>query len=234
MGGRLVSGVDSVTVLWCTVSGNEREAAHAVLVRQLACALGVDAGDVALRHSPQGRPLAGGAAEGVCVSLSHTHGALAVAFCRVASVGVDVEAIRSFPVVDLAARWLDPGEREWLAGVPADDRSSAFLWLWTQKEAVGKALGTGLRGGGLGRRMPAARAWPPPARTGRSGLRLDCLPDTPGVASGAVFAGGDRYVIGVAAGGEGPAGFRDGAQGGPGPEAGMRVRVRRLGAYGAG
>ena len=34
------------------------------------------------------------------------------------------------------------------------DPLTAFLRLWTAKEAVGKALGQGLRNAGLRRRMP--------------------------------------------------------------------------------
>ena len=47
-----------------------------------------------------------------------------------------------------------PAEAAWLAERDADGRARDFLRLWTAKEAVGKALGTGLRGGGLRRLMP--------------------------------------------------------------------------------
>jgi phosphopantetheinyl transferase (holo-ACP synthase) len=52
----------------------------------------------------------------------------------------------------LARRWFDASELEWMAHQP--DQLVAFLHLWTAKEAVGKALGLGLRNTGLRRRMP--------------------------------------------------------------------------------
>jgi hypothetical protein len=58
-----------------------------------------------------------------------------------------------------------------MAGEP--DELAAFLQLWTAKEAVGKALGQGLRKAGLRRRMPLPvneRAAPANDLTLRAGL----------------------------------------------------------------
>lgn len=75
------------------------------------------------------------------VSLAHSHGrAAAVAGLR--RVGVDLERVRACPprVIDFA---LHPDERPLLDTLPMD-RDRAFILCWTLKEAVLKALGTGL------------------------------------------------------------------------------------------
>ncbi|WP_420323242.1 4'-phosphopantetheinyl transferase family protein [Kribbella sindirgiensis] len=67
-------------------------------------------------------------------------------------MGVDLEEIRGREVTGLAERWFGVRELEWMR--QQDDELVAFLQLWTAKEAVGKALGVGLRGAGLRREMP--------------------------------------------------------------------------------
>lgn len=88
------------------------------------------------------------------VSLSYGPGVLAVAASLAGPVGIDVEGPTRPEVDRLADRWFDPDEAAWLRDRPAADRPTAFLLLWTAKEALGKALGTGLRGEGLRRRVP--------------------------------------------------------------------------------
>ncbi|MFJ9540016.1 4'-phosphopantetheinyl transferase family protein [Streptomyces sp. NPDC101225] len=78
------------------------------------------------------------------ISLSHTTGCAALAVCE-GPVGVDVEERRPLPVSTLAASTLTPGEAEHLADMPAGPgRDAAFLRCWTRKEAVLKAVGTGI------------------------------------------------------------------------------------------
>ncbi|MDG4764613.1 4'-phosphopantetheinyl transferase superfamily protein [Solwaraspora sp. WMMD406] len=89
------------------------------------------------------------------VSVSRTDGFVVVAARPRGPVGIDVERLRPVPARALARRWYAPAEAAWLAGRPECDRAADFLRLWTAKEAVGKALGLGLRDGGLRRVMPA-------------------------------------------------------------------------------
>ncbi|GAA2378955.1 hypothetical protein Cme02nite_18150 [Catellatospora methionotrophica] len=115
--------------------------------------LGVDPARVALGREPSGRPFVVGTT-GLHLSVGHTPDLAVVAVTALGPLGVDVEPIRPLPAPELAARWFSGPEADWVAAHPDD-----FLPLWTLKEAVGKALGTGLRGGGLRRRMPL----PPPS-----------------------------------------------------------------------
>src|SRR5881275_234108 len=72
------------------------------------------------------------------------------------------ELLRRLPVVALARRWFTAAEADWVAAQPVHRRTRCFLTLWTGKEAMGKAIGDGLRGGGLRRPMPVV---PPPRFT---------------------------------------------------------------------
>ncbi len=68
--------------------------------------------------------------------------------CGAAPVGVDVERVRPRPrALALARSRLHPKEADALAAVPDAERDEAFARLWTAKEAVLKARGTGLVGG---------------------------------------------------------------------------------------
>lgn len=116
--------------------------------------LGVDPGQLKIGREPAGRPFVVGQA-GLHLAVSHTPDLAAVAVTELGPLGIDVEPIRPLPAAELARRWFSGPEADWVARHPDD-----FLLLWTQKEAVGKALGVGLRGGGLRRPMPL-----PPAGT---------------------------------------------------------------------
>jgi 4'-phosphopantetheinyl transferase len=82
---------------------------------------------------------------GLEFNLSHSGGALLVGVSRGQSLGVDLETPRrTRPVLELARRYFDPIEATALAGLPEDRRATAFLHLWSCKEAVLKALGRGI------------------------------------------------------------------------------------------
>jgi 4'-phosphopantetheinyl transferase len=196
---------DTVTVLWCEVAGDERRRAHCVAVRAAARLVGAAARAVHVAHEPDGRPVLSGAVPGPQISLSHGRGAVAVALGGSSRLrlGVDVEVVRPVRATALADRYLAPAEARWLDGLDEAERGRAFLWLWTQKEAVGKALGCGLRGRGMSRPVPLPAAWPPgtddaAAADGR-GPTLCSLPDDPATASAAFLAADGRLVVSVAA-----------------------------------
>ncbi|MFY1594247.1 4'-phosphopantetheinyl transferase family protein [Micromonospora sp. WMMD737] len=129
-----------------------------LLRRAGAALLGRAEAEFVVEHGRDGRPLVtvpgAGARVELPVSVSRADGVVAVAARAAGPVGIDVEWCRPLPALALAGRWFAPAEAAWLAGRDADGRARDFLRLWTAKEAVGKALGTGLRGGGLRRLMP--------------------------------------------------------------------------------
>ncbi len=96
--------------------------------------------DVRLRVSP------GGAVDvedsNLCLSISHSRNMAAVAIAERA-VGVDVEFMRA-PHPKLHERILSQGEREMVERLPVPFDQGTLL-VWTLKEAIVKALRTGLR-----------------------------------------------------------------------------------------
>lgn len=138
--------------MWVAPAGDDQRSTAKDLLLELAGALlGRTA---ALDYEPSGRPYV----DGLAVSISHSRNLVAVAASVDGPVGVDVEDVYAREVAGLARRWFDATELEWMAGEP--DELAAFLQLWTAKEAVGKALGQGLRKAGLRRRMPLPTTQP--------------------------------------------------------------------------
>lgn len=114
---------------------------HAGLRLLLAGHLNLPPESVAFVTGDSGKPrLAGTGA--VSFNLSHSGVYAAAAVSRGRELGIDIEQIRPDAAWrDIAARFFSPEERAWL-----DSRvePGAFFRLWTAKEAVLKAAGTGL------------------------------------------------------------------------------------------
>ena len=87
-------------------------------------------------HVPRGR--------GPFVSLTRSSGAVAVAVSDAGPVGVDLESRRAVRPA-LAGVALSAAERRELDGVPGWRRGRVLARAWVRKEAVLKAVGTGLR-----------------------------------------------------------------------------------------
>ncbi|MFJ2830804.1 4'-phosphopantetheinyl transferase family protein [Streptomyces sp. NPDC087263] len=136
--------------------------AHAALRAVTAAYSGRPADRIAFVHGRFGKPYVSGD-PGLRVSLSHTDGMSLVAVSRDGPTGVDVERIK--PLRDPAglrrqvlseweaARW--PADCE-------DDLHSGLFTHWTCKEAVLKAMGSGLTGD-----LTAVRVTPGARRRGR-------------------------------------------------------------------
>ena len=121
-----------------------RAALRAVLCARLGCANDELSFEEARRGKPHARLRGAPAPVSFSVSHSGVHGLLAVA--RERRLGVDVE--QRVPRRDLDAlieAVLAPDERTELASTSGGDRIARFYGLWTIKEALVKALGTGLQ-----------------------------------------------------------------------------------------
>ncbi|MGC4838280.1 4'-phosphopantetheinyl transferase family protein [Micromonospora vinacea] len=149
-----VSGRDTVYVWVGRDTGGQPDPAAVLVRRAGSLLLGRAETAVVLTHDREGRPVVRVDDVGLAVSVSRTAGLVVVAARRAGAVGVDVERIRPLPALALARRWFPPTELAWLGDRPEAGRTVDFLRLWTAKEAVGKALGRGLRDGGLRRLMP--------------------------------------------------------------------------------
>jgi 4'-phosphopantetheinyl transferase len=116
-----------------------------LLRRVLARRLGVSPVDVPLTVDPSGRPTLPEEAE-LRASLAHSGGLLLAAVAR-SSVGVDLEAIRQIDSASLIARrFFSRNESRAIASASESLRVGLFFNIWTRREAVAKARGTGLSG----------------------------------------------------------------------------------------
>ncbi|MFI6820222.1 4'-phosphopantetheinyl transferase family protein [Micromonospora sp. NPDC050187] len=200
-----VPGRDTVYVWISRTFDGQPEVTRRLLVRAGVALLGRDGSEISVERDVRGRPRVRGGGAELPVSVSHVDGVVAVAACRDAPVGVDVERRRPVPAVALARRWFEPSAVAWLRGRPDADRAKGFLLLWTAKEAVGKALGVGLRDGGLTRPMPRPDGAGPLLRPvpGTGGLRVGHPPAGPELVLAVAVGGAPREVVVVDAEGAG-------------------------------
>jgi 4'-phosphopantetheinyl transferase len=73
-------------------------------------------------------------------NISHTKGSVVCAMSRDTKLGIDIEFVRAIDLSDFTDQFCDE-EIDWIT---EGDRHTRFFDLWTRKEAVLKAVGTGL------------------------------------------------------------------------------------------
>lgn len=115
------------------------------LRERLAALVGVDPQALRLAATSRGRPYLAWPHSPVEFSIGRSGELAVLAFAVGRRVGVDVEEVVAFPELeDVARARLAPAELAALLDEPWQERTAAFLRCWTRKEAVAKALGTGL------------------------------------------------------------------------------------------
>jgi 4'-phosphopantetheinyl transferase len=129
--------------------------AHALLRTVAAAQLSLHLGpaDVELVNdcphcgeADHGQPRIPGPA-GLFVSLTHADDWAGVAITKAGPVGIDIELIDALTPLAAGDAWvaLSPAERQWWARVPLAERSPVLAAVWTRKEALLKAAGTGFQ-----------------------------------------------------------------------------------------
>lgn len=132
-------------------------------------------------------------------NLSHSANLALFAIARGREVGVDLERVRELPNAEaLAARYFAPEEQAVWKALPAAERLSGFFAIWTRKEALLKAQGSGIAGG-LGRFAVGLEAGPAPllrddTPSAALGWRVLGLEPAPGYL-GALSAPGEWQAI---------------------------------------
>ncbi|MEO7068136.1 MAG: 4'-phosphopantetheinyl transferase superfamily protein [Rhodanobacter sp.] len=117
--------------------------AHAMWRLLLANTLHVGVDEVPLRSTPSGQPILPNT--GVATSLSHSGSWVAIAVGQLMTLGVDIELSPSpHTLGDLLETICTPREAVGMRRLPEVEREAALLALWTRKEALLKAFGTGL------------------------------------------------------------------------------------------
>lgn len=116
--------------------------AHVLLREVLGRATLTPAADVRIRIGEFGKP----SVDGVEFSLSHTGSVVLIGLGDL-PLGVDVEKVPEGRTVGQVGSGFHPREAAELLGLPADARPEAFARVWVRKEALLKAIGTGLSRG---------------------------------------------------------------------------------------
>mgnify|MGYP006179030661 CR=1 FL=1 len=120
------------------------------LRRALAHALDQNPRAFCFEYEAHGRPYLADESghDGVSFSVSHSHDLALIALTRGRRVGIDIERVR--PEVDhegLSRRFFSSVEYQALRSHHNGVRLRAFFAVWTRKEALVKATGTGIAGG---------------------------------------------------------------------------------------
>ena len=119
------------------------QACRAALRVVLGQALGIPPEAVAFEFGEFGKPSLSPPEDGLHFNLSHCRDLALIALCRDGAVGVDLEpAERATSLLGCEDAFCHPDE---IAGLPADEvpRAAMLMEIWTKKEALLKALGTG-------------------------------------------------------------------------------------------
>lgn len=128
--------------------------AHAMWRVVLGISLDAPPGEVPLHFLPTGQPHLPGTR--FTTSLSHSGPVVLIAVGLVGALGIDVERWPSRVSMDALLQVIcSPEERGPLGALPPDQRERELLQLWTRKEALLKAWGTGLE-------QAPASFWSPP------------------------------------------------------------------------
>ena len=120
-------------------------AARGILRRLLGRYLRVAPAEVSFRYGAQGKPeLSGSATSSVSFNLAHSGDLALFALAQGRRLGIDVERLREVPeALTIARHHFTPSESKHLRST-GTGLQAAFFRLWTRKEAVIKAVGTGV------------------------------------------------------------------------------------------
>lgn len=120
-------------------AGRRFAASRAIVKLILSRYLERDPDEIDIRIGSRGRPRVEG---DVRFSVAHAGPWLVVAVTRGREIGVDVE--RAQEGDGIVERWFRPEERRAYFDAPPRRKTALFARFWSRKEAVGKAVGSGL------------------------------------------------------------------------------------------
>lgn len=176
--------------------------AHAGLRAVTAAYTGQWPAQVRFLTGAHGKPFVAGH-PGLRVSLSHTRGMSLVAVSSDGPTGVDIERVRPFGSASLSPDLVfSPWEHARWSAIGSDARARALFGYWACKEAVLKALGSGLTGDlrtvqvdpGVGTTGPVAIHGLPLVRSSRRPWSLHLVNAGPQYRAAVAVAGGGTTV----------------------------------------
>lgn len=122
---------------------------RALMRRTLAAYLNVGPEKVVFGYGDRGKPRVawptGERADTLEFNLSDSHEMAILALTQDRPLGADIEHLRPMPQWEqIAARYFSAWEKQALVELPAEQQARGFFNAWTRKEALLKAVGTGL------------------------------------------------------------------------------------------
>ncbi|MFC1490141.1 4'-phosphopantetheinyl transferase family protein [Candidatus Latescibacterota bacterium] len=132
--------------LLITKKRNQYISSCSVLRQILSYYLNSDPGALDFKYSPAGKPTLSGVHRGrLSFNISHSHGKMLLGITASDEIGIDIEKVNHSRLINkIASRKFTPSERNLLKICNPEDSAQRFCRLWTRKEAVLKAAGTGL------------------------------------------------------------------------------------------
>jgi 4'-phosphopantetheinyl transferase len=104
----------------------------------------IQASDIEYGYGERGKPMLT-ATPSLHFNVSDAEHMALYAFTRLGALGIDIEAVIPIPDMASVARdWFSPAEQAALFALPAAEQTVAFYRCWTRKEALVKAVGTGI------------------------------------------------------------------------------------------
>lgn len=129
-----------------TLNKNQYIKSHNILRNLLASYLGVDSLALQFQRTQYGKPFVK-SHRNFQFNMSHSNNFACFIFSYNNEVGIDIEIINnSFEFNDLIETYFSPEEHRYLNSLLLEERVKEFFRLWTLKEALLKAIGTGLYG----------------------------------------------------------------------------------------
>ncbi len=108
---------------------------------------GVAPSEIRFTYEDRGKPhlITSHGGDGIGFNVSHSRDISVFAIAHGRPVGIDVEQIRNdYDHDPIAERWFSSRENELLGQLPEKDQTAGFFAVWSRKEALVKALGTGI------------------------------------------------------------------------------------------
>ncbi len=119
---------------------------HANLRAILSKYLNKDAKKIGFSYNKFGKPfLQDPKDKSICFNLSHSGNFCLIGVTRSDKIGVDIEKInKEFSSLEIAKNYFSKKEYSEILNLPIHERTKAFYYCWTRKEAYIKAEGKGL------------------------------------------------------------------------------------------
>ena len=119
--------------------------ARATLRILVGKSLDVAPADIAFGYTESGKPFVEKPAEGIHFNISHSEDCALYALSAVRALGVDIECVeRKIDHHSIARRFFTRNEWSTLQQLPDSIMKRVFFSVWTRKEAIAKAMGSGL------------------------------------------------------------------------------------------